>query len=156
MSPQAVFVRTKRLAMLQQSQAIDRKNQTVLSSSACSHVRRSVPRLMDISFPYSSRHQKPVALGGGRTRWVNQAAPWFVSPPAAPMLSVCVSLCTRCSVNKLWRTRASWFGAASSFTQTAWKVMPLRSLDVRAEGSREVSIYVFINAFYSREPAVAS
>lgn len=34
--------------------------------------------------------------------------------------------------------------------------MPLRSLDVRAEGSGEVSIYVFINAFYSWEPAVAS
>ena len=33
--------------------------------------------------------------------------------------------------------------------------MPLRSLDVQAEESGEVSIYVFINAFYSREPAVA-
>lgn len=157
MSPHALFIVTKCIATLQQSNITAKQSDYVGRIGACSasdwhfYVHRPAPQLIVISFPCGAVTKSPwLWRAGGFAGCARQTRGAALPSPCAQCL------CTRCSVNKLWGTRASWFRAARSFTQTAWKVMPLRSLDVQAEGSREVSIYVFINAFYSREPAVAS
>lgn len=161
MSLRVLFITTEFVTVLEQSKITLQQN-TVVRAGLCSvsfgvdwhfYAHRSAPWLIDISFLSASRREKHRAPGCGRIRWASEAGTWFVAPPASPMLSVSLhTLFSKQTVeNQSELVQSSQFIHTDHLESDAF-AQPWR----RAEGSGEVSIYVFINAFYSSEPAVAS